>query len=127
MFSCGQNGENPNNSSDSNQTNELNLDDLKVREEILSKSIEGGSIRWEDGLGYAPGQQTPYTGWVGGRHPNGKVAGLWYAKDGVKGGLWVMWHDNGQKRQQLSYSNNQPVGLSVTWDRNGKELGRHSY
>jgi hypothetical protein len=132
LFSCGKDvgdpaREDPNNSSDANETSEPNLDDPEVREKIFSEAIDQGSIQWKDELGYAPEQQTPYTGWVGSRYANGVIAGLWYAKDGVKGGLWVHWHDNGQKREQLSYKNNKPVGLIVKWDKDGKEVQRYSY
>jgi antitoxin component YwqK of YwqJK toxin-antitoxin module len=126
LFSCGQNGETPNNSSDSNETNELNWDDPKVREEIFSKAIEQGLIQWKDELGYAPEQQTPYTGWVGSRHANGEIAALWYSKEGVKDGSYITWHDNGQKSHMLSYKNNKAVGLVVKWDRDGKEVERYS-
>ena len=132
LFSCGKDvedpaREDPNNSSDANETSEPNLDDPQVREKILSEAV--GELRYPGGglYGYAPGQQTPYTGWVGGRHPNGKAAALWYAKDGVKGGLWVAWYDNGQRRIENRYKNGGPVGLSITWNKDGTEAGRHIY
>ncbi|MFT5412542.1 MAG: hypothetical protein ACI9NC_005291 [Verrucomicrobiales bacterium] len=56
-------------------------------EAILRDTLEERGPEGEK-LFYAPGSQTPYTGWAKRMHDNGKLKSLGYSKDGKQEGVW---------------------------------------
>jgi len=48
-------------------------------------------------------------------------------KDGEVDGLWLIWHENGQKRSEQNYKNGKWDGLLTTWHKNGQKLREANY
>ncbi len=129
---------------------EPNLDDPKVREEVIAKAINEDSLQTRrtpsgEELHYAPNQERPYAGWVkSGRtlyqFQNGKPNGLyinWYSnnqnyqkgifRNGQRNGLWTEWYENGQKSREGSYKNNKQDSTWVFWYGNGQKSSEGTY
>lgn len=129
---------------------EPNLDDPKVREQILAKAIDEDNLQIRrapsgEDLYYAPNQKNPYTGRVKGVRKlaeiqNGKLHGnyiSWYRNqqisekgtnvNGMKDGLWTQWHENGQKSIEGTYTSGSKDGLWTEWYTNGQKSIEGTY
>ena len=133
-----------------NGCGEPNLDDPKVREQVLAEAIDEDSLQTRrapsgEELRYAPNQERPYAGWVkDGRElyqfQNGKRNGLyinWYSnnqnyqkgifRDGKEDGLWTTWYENGQKGVEVTYKDGNIDGLVTQWHENGQKGEEGTY
>jgi antitoxin component YwqK of YwqJK toxin-antitoxin module len=113
---------------------EPNLDDPKVREQILKEAVLPESLdeRGQDGekLFYQAGKQTPYTGWVKRTYRNNRkkpVTELHHVKDGKKEGLWTAWRANGQKIAEVHFKAGRKDGLLTMWWVNGEKRREEHY
>ena len=91
------------------------------------KEIASKDLIFKEGLYYERGTDTPFTGRVGKKYPNGK---LWYKralKDGMKHGQTGEWFPNGQKKYEMFYRDNQRTGVWTYWDQRGKITAKREY
>ena len=68
-----------------------------------------------------PGSEKPYTGWVKETYGNGQVKSLGHLKKGTKNELWVAWHENGRKREEIHFRDDVMDGPFSTWFPNGQK------
>lgn len=128
-----------------------NLDDPKVRAEILKEAVLRDTLeeRGPEGeeLIYKAGEQTPYTGWVKEIHSNrikelfplrgGRWRATWFQngqkwmkvhyKDGKREGAVTGWHQNGQKKLEANYKDGKPLGSWTQWHNNGQKKLEANY
>ena len=129
---------------------ELDLDDLKVREQILAEAFDKDNLQTRGGLYYAPNQEAPFTGWVKETEDDvpyalrqvqdGKRHGIslkWYDnqqnwekgfyKNGAKDGLLTSWYESGQKSSEGSYKDGHRIGISTYWDENSQVIRQEDH
>ena len=89
------------------------------------KIVNKEEIEFRDEVVYLKGSVTPYTGKV-----YGLLDGInfeFHTKDGKIDGLWVTWHQNGQKFVQSNYRNGKQNGLESGWHKNGQKSQESSW
>ncbi|WP_445383068.1 toxin-antitoxin system YwqK family antitoxin [Robiginitalea sp. IMCC43444] len=59
---------------------------------------------------YLKGEDTPYTGILYGKHPNGQVSSWQEYVDGVGQGQWINYYDNGNYKEIGFYNQNRVEG-----------------
>jgi antitoxin component YwqK of YwqJK toxin-antitoxin module len=110
----------------------IDWDDPETREKIIAEAIDYDKIQKRDKegerLGYAPNEQTPYTGWGKVMHDNGQIKGLAQFKDGKPDGLETLWDENGQKEGERNYKDGKLNGLeTIGWYENGQKKNETTY
>ena len=103
-----------------------NLDDLTVRDQILTEAVDNANLQTRhspsgERLRYLPNQQVPYTGWVKSEQ------GLWQMKDGKLHGLYLRWHPNQQNQARGFYKDGSETGSWTYWYENGQKSGEGVY
>ena len=85
----------------------------------IKKSVNKEEIEFRGQVVYLKGSDTPYTG---------KIFGLldgrnfeFHTNEGELDGLWVTWHQNGQKFVKSNYKNGKQNGLETGWHENGQK------
>jgi antitoxin component YwqK of YwqJK toxin-antitoxin module len=139
---------------DGGDPDSVDLEDPSVRKELSEKAISYGDLQMRkkgnDNLFFAPGEDSPYSGWVkeqwGAGHDKslrhfkeGKQDGpytRWYEnkkkkesghfKNGMQDGQRAEWYENGQKKEEGNFKDGQQDGVWVTY-RDGKELYRQTF
>ena len=72
-----------------------------------------------DGLCYAPGQDSTFSGTVKGNWDNG-IKKLEYSyKDGKPDAKWSTWFLNGQPEEEVEYQSGIKNGIHKQWYKNG--------
>ena len=62
------------------------------------------------------------------RYDNGQKKSEGYLlDDGTEVGLWVGWHESGQKKEEGSYKNGKEEGLWTYWHNNEQKMSEGSY
>ena len=69
---------------------------------------------------YAEGQQTPFTGVVEKKFPNGKIEATMNFKDGKLHGKTVTYHQNGNMKSDENFIDGIAQGVSKTFYENGQ-------
>ena len=131
MIGCGEPiNPTPVNPPDSPKSNPL--DDNETHNGIIAEAIHESELQKrvdQEGneLLYAPGKQTPYTGWTKMIYENGQVEFLTRFQDGKTHGPFIMWYENGQKESEEKYKEGKPHGLFTDWYENGRKAGISNY
>ena len=84
------------------------------------EGVNGDELEFREHIAYLKGSDTPYTGKVFILHENGQKTEA-NLKDGKRDGLFVEWHENGQKKSEVNYKDDKKVGLATTWHENGQK------
>ena len=105
---------------------EPNLDDPKVREEVIAKAIDQDSLQTRrapsgEELYYAPNQERPYAGWVKIRNA------LYEFQNGKPNGIYISWYSNGQNRKKGTFRNGEEDSLWTQWYENGQKMSEGTY
>jgi len=87
----------------------LGVDDLLMQGEEGEKMV------------YASGVQALFTGWIKLMHYPSQVHCLIQYKEGRMNGLGVLWHKNGQKRNEGNFKDGKRCDPWIGWHENGKE------
>ena len=107
------------------------LDDSKVLNEILSKSIDTSDVQERDRAGetlaFVINFQNPFSGWASRMYDNGQVRELSKFEEGKREGLWVKWYENGRKEEEKNYRDGKLHGLATRWWENGKKWYEENY
>ena len=83
---------------------DLILDDPKTLEEIVGKAVKWDKLKLVGTLYHVVGNPEPHSGWIKKFHDNGKVAALGRLKGGKPDGWWTLWRDDGQKEEEILYT-----------------------
>jgi antitoxin component YwqK of YwqJK toxin-antitoxin module len=134
------------------QDDKINLDDPETLDKIIAEAIDGNKLKKGDKegerLGYAPNEQTPYTGWAKYMYRNvRKVQNVQsydtnstlpdVASEDVaepmlgqltqfKAGkvcLEAWWYEKGQKSLVVNVKEGERDGLTIGWYENGQKGG----
>ena len=91
----------------------------------IKKSVNKEEIEFRGQVVYLKGSDAPYTG---------KIFGLldgrnfeFHTNDGKIDGLWVTWHQNGQKLVEANYKNGKQNGLETAWHENGQKASESNW
>ena len=77
---------------------------------------------FRDGLIYEIiAEETPFTGVVLDRYPNGKKKSVANYINGKREGLYTVWHLNGQKASEQNYINGMEEGVGTAWYETGQK------
>ena len=80
-----------------------------------------------DGLFYAPGQDSTFSGTVKGNWDNG-IKKLEYSyKDGKPDAKWSTWFLNGQPEEEIDYQSGIKNGIHKQWYKNGQQKFERTY
>jgi antitoxin component YwqK of YwqJK toxin-antitoxin module len=104
---------------------ELRKADLEKRDKIVAEAIDMKELEWRgespELVLYAPGKETPYTGWGKQMYDDGQVEWLGQYEDGKQDGLVTWWYKNGQgRRWEANYKDGKQDGLTTEWYMNGQ-------
>jgi antitoxin component YwqK of YwqJK toxin-antitoxin module len=77
-------------------------------------------LEQHDGLLYKKGSSELFSGLCTENYKNGKLAYTGKIKDGLKEGAWVWFHQNGQKRCEVTYVKGLEEGKKVLYTKEGK-------
>ena len=92
-----------------------------------SKPINEESLVERNGIYYQVNSEIPYSGVFLTFHDNGQKRDEETYKDGKKDGLHYYWHDNGQKGMEETYKNGKRDGLSTRWQWDGQKRSENTY
>ena len=79
-----------------------------------------------DGITQLEGKPDKYTGIIK-RCSNGKITRFKTFKDGVRDGLSMAWHENGQLFVIGQYKNGEKFGITKIWHENGQLKAEHDF
>ena len=96
------------------------LSDADV-ERLLKEAVDYDSLEERDAIFYQG--NTPYSGWVKEMYDSGQAEGLARLKDGKPDGLFAMWHENGQKRSEVMFTDGELISEKF-WNSKGEEVER---
>jgi antitoxin component YwqK of YwqJK toxin-antitoxin module len=113
------------------------LSDAEV-ERLLKEAADFASLEERGGLYYQTNESEPFSGWTkrigqgrlqvrGFRRTGEHVEVLAQFKDGKQDGLYLGWHENGQKSAELIFKNGKPDGLATEWHENGQKGAEATY
>ena len=125
---------------------EKQLSDSAIKK-ALDEAVENDSLQERNGIYYRPNESEPYRGWVKlmhndseqvkslaqcrdgrpnglfmGWHENGQKVKEGMMKDGKEHGLYTEWHENGQKRTEVTFKDGEPVSATKHWNSKGEEV-----
>ena len=91
--------------------------------------VEYGDLEDRNGVMYLPNEETPFTGRTESFHENGQKKGEVTFKDGKPEGPWTGWYENGQKTSETNYKDGKYHGLSTegVGSRTGRRKGKEKY
>ena len=84
----------------------------KVQVEQVFKNANTGIV-------YVQGEETPYTGLIEVKFPNGKTQALTSYRNGVVHGKGITYHPNGKVWSKENYKNGVEDGLNIIYYENG--------
>ena len=91
----------------------------------IKKSVNKEEIEFRGQVVYLKGSDAPYTG---------KIFGLldgrnfeFHTNDGKIDGLWVTWHQNGQKLVEGNFKDGKQNGLETAWHENGQKASESNW
>lgn len=84
----------------------------KVQVEQVFKNANTGIV-------YVQGEETPYTGIIEIKFPNGKTQGLMTYKNGMLNGKGVTYYPSGKIQSKESYKNGVEDGINIMYYENG--------
>ena len=100
---------------------EKQLSDSAIKK-ALDEAVENDSLQERNGIYYRPNESEPYRGWVKLMHNDSEqVKSLAQCRDGRPNGLFMGWHENGQKGVEATMEDGELEGLVVVWHENGKK------
>ena len=73
--------------------------------ELSMTAVEVSSVSIEDGRTYWGNSDRTYTGWIKDRYKSGTIQNLYQLKDGIPQGIWTTWRENGKKKFEATYKN----------------------
>ena len=90
-------------------------------EDRLVRAVDFSKLQLRNGIVYRLNTDECYTGWAK-RFFNGseQVQSLGMIKDGKEDGPFTAWYENGQKKSEATYKDEELVGKKTEWDENGK-------
>ena len=91
------------------------------------EEITHPQLQLRNGVWYKIDTETPYTGRVVSKHPNGQKQFEWTFKDGKKEGTGTWWHENGQKLSEVAYKDGKQEGTFTAWHENGQKQNECTY
>ena len=101
---------------------EKSLSDSAIKK-ALDEAVEGDSLQVRNGIYYRPNESEPYRGWVKEMYDDSEqVKRLAQCRDGRSNGLFMGWHENGQKAFEATMEDGELEGLVVVWHENGKKV-----
>ena len=115
---------------------EPNLENPKVREQILAQAIDVNTVETDEGpsgeeLTYARNQNRPYTGWIKGRGADifEFAAGgfLFQVQKGKINGPYISWYPNGQILEKGTLKDGEKNGVWTTWHGNGQKYEKGTF
>lgn len=77
------------------------------------------NLEKKNGLAYAKGETTPFTGFAYKNYDNGASGMGGNYLDGKKEGDWVWWYKNGKKQRYTQYKDGKKNGKCVWYYKNG--------
>ena len=92
-----------------------------------SKLIDEPSLIEKNGVMYLPQSDKPYSGDVSKSDSFGKTLLKGTYKNGKKDGLYIFWHDNGQKRREGTYKDGKRDGKWTWWNKKGQKVRQKNY
>lgn len=105
------------------------MDPIWLNRELIDNTIEGIHLTT---LNYAPDTglyylgETPYTGVIITRGPDGTLDSLSHLKDGVECGISVAWYPSGKLESYSEMQDDVYHGLHIEWDEDGtKRVEQH--
>ena len=94
------------------------LSDADV-ERLLKEAVDFDSLEERDDLFYQNNE--PFSGWGKMMYDSGQVQGLVQLKDGKMTGLMTAWHENGQKKGEITIKDDVMVSEKY-WNSKGEEV-----
>ena len=94
----------------------VNIDSLVVREDLDSK-----------GRRYLQKTKIPFNGLVYNEYPNGQVEFEGPLKSGLQHGVWLWWYPTGEKKSEITFSNQLRHGHGRSYFESGNLQGSGSY
>ena len=80
-----------------------------------------------NGVWYKINSETPYTGRMVTKYPNGQKQHECTYKDGKQEGTGTWWHSNGQKLAEHTYKDGKLEGTLTEWHENGQKKQEVTY
>ena len=80
-----------------------------------------------DGLVYLPNETKPFTGMFVDWHPNGQKKEEVNYIDGKEDGKYTQWYENGTKWIEQYYKDGKKDGNSILWFKNGQKRKESNY
>ncbi|MDA8774715.1 hypothetical protein N9N13_03225 [Opitutales bacterium] len=96
--------------------------DSHALENAKEEAIEISKLKKEFKYGmvwiYVDDNNDSFSGWVKKSYSDKKLSELGYLKNGQKQGLWLSWHENGQKAGEVEWHNDRLSGTYDLWHEN---------
>jgi len=95
------------------------LSDADIKQ-VIEKALDEEKTQARNGLVYRINESEPYSGWVKWMFDSGQVWSLRQFKDGKGDGLFMGWHENGQRQYEATYKDGDLV--HKYWNSKGEEV-----
>ena len=89
--------------------------------------VRQSQLQERNGLFYKINSETPYTGRMVAKYPNGQKQHECTYKDGKQEGTGTWWHSNGQKLAEHTYKDGKLEGTLTEWHENGQKKQEVTY
>ncbi len=89
--------------------------------EKKSDGVNVDELEDREGVFYLKLSNTPYTGKSFEFHENGNKKSELTLKEGKIDGLLLQWHANGQKKTEVNFKDGKEDGLRVSWYKDGQK------
>ena len=93
----------------------------------IKESVDDDSLQKRNDLYYQVNESSPYSGWAKKTYDSGKVATLQQYTEGLKSGIAIGWHENGQTNFEGTYKDGERDGFWTLWHANGQMAGEVGY
>ena len=95
-------------------------------ERLLKEAVDFDSLQERNDqegneVYFQPNESEPYSGWAKTMHDSGQVQILGQFKDGNQVGLMTSWHENGLKRTEATYKDDELISEKY-WNSKGEEV-----
>ena len=91
------------------------------------QTVDGSTLYTRDGLWYDGDSETPFTGVLVDKYPNGQKMVELHFKDGKEEGLSTEWYANGQKQLEGTSKDGKREGLETHWHENGQKKSEATF
>ena len=93
----------------------------------IKESVDDDSLQKRNDLYDQVNESSPYSGWAKKTYDSGKVATLQQYTEGLKSGVAIGWHENGQTNFEGTYKDGERDGFWTLWHANGQMAGEVGY